>query len=128
MTIAGSTTIGGCDYNEDQVQLKSGSPGYIAGYPLKIAFSQGASGTGALNSYIKGYEINGVGREGTDRGMCLENMDDGVEYEDPIIKFKTDLSYGCMKKMDLKELEEYCSDTDNRVAITPASGSVIPAS
>ena len=103
-----------CDTS--QIQKMSGSPGYIDGYPLKIAFTEQPlprctkkqyedyikairKPSAVLTSFKEGFEILGTNRVDDKaktyvkrRGDCSINQLEGpghnIDYGDPILRFK----------------------------------------
>lgn len=61
-------------------------------------------------TYIDGFEISGA----NDRGECIpkvtETDKEVIDYGDPVLKFKQDLSYGCSILKAQDELETFCKD------------------
>jgi len=82
---------------------RSGNPGYILGLPLLVAGESGNS----MVYYPGGFEIKGFNSFGkcTTRATNTDNMDS----DNPILRFGTDLSYGCQLEAKTEsELEAFC--------------------
>lgn len=105
-----------CDTSK--IQKMSGSPGYIDNYPLKVAFKQpslsGQPWDGTYTSYVDGFEILGAGRAKEARGECLNAVAGNVNFDDPVIRFKQDLTYGCSQSLTESELAAYCNSANTK--------------
>mmetsp|Transcript_40286 Transcript_40286/g.38754 ORF Transcript_40286/g.38754 Transcript_40286/m.38754 type:complete len:81 (+) Transcript_40286:1003-1245(+) len=70
--------------SQDQVQKKSGNPGYLSGFPVLI----GRQGDVAMEVYENGFQLTGADRN----GACILNSDLPSSYEtidlgDPVLTF-----------------------------------------
>ena len=91
------------------IQKKSGNPGYFDAFPVKIGFQKDGPGT-VVQTYIDGFEISGS----NDKGECIPKVTDSdtevIDYGDPVLNFKQDLTYGCSILKAQDELKSFCED------------------
>lgn len=101
------------------VQKRSGNPGYMDGYPLKIATQPGGKGQ-PMDAYVDGFQITGADKHGKcilDANERSSTADPILDFDDPVIKFKTDLSYGCSLGFSEKQFESFCKSSDAKAKI-----------
>jgi len=92
-------------------QKKSGNPGYLDGYPLKIGFVDAANEEAGspVNVYQDGFEISGTDNAGKCMRVAAANTADSVtDYQDPIVNFRQDLTYGCSIPYNKDTLKAMC--------------------
>ena len=94
----------------DQVQYKSGNPGYLDGLPVLIGKNNDAV-SGAIDVYEQGFELKG----GDEFGKCLAPdataaQKAAEDIGNPVVSFANDLVYGCSVSLDLAALKTFCPD------------------
>ena len=91
--------------NQQQSQFRSGNPGYIVGLPLLV----GRKLDNAVEAYERGFMLRG----GDAVGQCLSEVSDLKDFGDVSINFGEDIIYGCTKRLNLNDLQNYCNDQNN---------------
>lgn len=87
------------------IQKRSGNPGYMDGYPFLLG-KQSTAGK-VIESYIDGFQITGADKN----GKCFDAAPASGSFrdlDDPVVKFNTDLSYGCSRSFSYDELKDFC--------------------
>ena len=94
-------------------QKKSGNPGYFDSFPLKIGYLKaGDESNGApVQVYQDGLQITGANSHGrcyaSDAFSSLGSAI--VDFEDPVVNFKEDITYGCSVSHTLASLKTFCT-------------------
>ena len=89
---------------DEVIQKRSGNPGYMDGYPIKIGIQREKGEP--IDSYIDGFQLTGADKQGH---CILEANEEGIrDLEDPVVKFNIDLAYGCTKGFSWQQFKEFC--------------------
>lgn len=78
-------------------------------YPLLLGYQEQASK--AVEAYIDGFQVTGA----TQNGECIDTAaptgNNIRDLDDPVIRFNTDLSYGCQVEFTYDDFKKFCQDT-----------------
>ena len=94
-------------------QKMSGNPGYIKGFPVKLGYQD--DDAKPIQTYMEGFEITGGDLTGACYDAPTAASTDIVDYGDPVVNFKQDLSYGCSVQYDKASLKTLCADASATV-------------
>jgi len=92
-------------------QKRSGNPGYLEGYPLKLGSIDAANAAvGApVNVFMDGFQVTGADAIGSCLKQATAQSDTAViDYNDPVINYKQDLTYGCSNAWNKASLKDMC--------------------
>ena len=98
------------------VQSRSGNPGYMTGYPLKLG-EFNPSANKAVTAYNEGWQITGADQTGHCYKPATSVANKFIDYNDPVVKFNTDLTYGCALGFTYENMKKLCQAGDAQTQV-----------